>query len=48
MTTAKECREALKEIMDVFPKKRVPEFFGHFNMLDLYLIEQVKREGGNE
>jgi len=41
---AKEAREALCEIMKVFPKKKIPEFFGTFNELDLYLAEQERKE----
>jgi len=37
-------RDALKEIMDAFPKKRLAEFFGHFNEIDLYLIRHPPTE----
>lgn len=34
---AKNAREAFDEIMKAFPKKKVPEFFGHFNEVALFL-----------
>ncbi len=33
----KVAKKALMEIMAAFPKKRIVEFFGHFNEVDLYL-----------
>lgn len=36
------CRESLKEIMDAFPKKKILDFFGHFNDLDLFLMAAQK------
>lgn len=35
--TAQEAREAFDEIMKAFPKKKVGEFFGHFNEVSLFL-----------
>lgn len=34
---AQNAREAFNEIMEAFPKKKVPEFFGHFNEVALFL-----------
>jgi len=34
---AKAAREAFDEIMKAFPKRKVPEFFGHFNEVALFL-----------
>jgi hypothetical protein len=34
---AQNAREAFGEIMKAFPKKKVPEFFGHFNEVALFL-----------
>ena len=34
---AKSCNEALEEIMKAFPKSKVPDFFGHFNDIALFL-----------
>jgi hypothetical protein len=34
---AQNAREAFDEIMKVFPKRKVPEFFGHFNEVALFL-----------
>lgn len=34
---AKAVNEAFGEVMKAFPKKKVPEFFGHFNDIGLFL-----------
>lgn len=44
MTTATEARKLLSEIMTVFPKKKVADFFAHFNDLNLYLAEREREE----
>ena len=34
---AKECHEALDEVMKAFPKSKAGEFIGHFNDIFLFL-----------
>jgi hypothetical protein len=39
---AQASRDAVEEIMAAFPKKRLPEFLGHFNDLFLFLSAAEK------
>lgn len=34
---ATETEKALREVMEAFPKKKLPEFIGHFNDIFLFI-----------
>jgi hypothetical protein len=40
---AKASEDALKEIMEAFPKKKMMEFIGHFNDIFLFLSAAKKK-----